>query len=845
MNYLNNDIPMLSGKTVDIDADKYDFPEIEDEYEYQPIDESIGKEVSDTLLDELELDGKPSQKEIIEAVGSLVLEMAKEGALSKTPRDDKIREIVDIINLEAPDRQSPLGMEGANIRTTLMYTHLAALHAFIYQTMTGIRPFLKTEPCDPASTQPANKLEDFYDAQYTEGGPLTAMLDKAIYSALMSGFCVFKPTWVYDTRVVPVTEVLSPDNAEDMGYSMPKEAQPNAVLKHKSGRQARLGQVVNEKKRITVQDAPEIQLVDYFDFVISPADCTDVDAAAFVGERKVEAISSLHRCAKNMIYDPDAVKHVIEHAKRISSDNPTNIFSDSAVDPTTRTSELDRPSDTKLKTGRFIETVKGIVRLDLDGDDESEDWMITIETSTGCVLTLRPYTYSTSLRNYRPVVPVPRAQSLYGMSIGDILLGIQEQSDTAVNIALDGAALASTVIVEELRNSSTMGEKLHVGINHRKVNEFGNLKVHPLFQGADGKMYPSIPLIEKQASDATALSETLQGSVNDKGEVTATETNQALVAGSRRLEVVSRRFQRALVEAHRIVHNMYCSYYTAMLNGDMNAQIPYSKRGADGSVTFGTITLGEFLTPVKWFAHGDTTNTNQALKLQAAEKVFLMASQSPLVANKMERLYNATKFAYEAYGIRNVPDYIGTLEEARQMDEQNAQKEQSVPQFELPNVEPSVNAFYFATMVAKNPELGQQLIEALAQTFQAQAGAEAQDQSQSIELKNQFMEHNSKLKEQQLKIKEAAMGLDMKKKEVEMAGKHVAMAHQNASMELDAQGQQLAHQHEMQQQEMQHAALKHEAITNQADQEHELKANDLKFKETKLKQQERQSATKK
>ena len=288
-------------------------------------------------------------------------------------------------------------------------------------------------------------------------------------------------------------------------------------------------------------------------------------------------------------------------------------------------------------------------------------------------------------------------------------------------MGLDAGAMNLTVIVEEARNSSTglVQQELTLGINHRTVDEIGgegNYKVHT-FPTPDQDAFRSTELVNSMAERVTAASEILQGTTSKSG-TTATESTQAITAGARRLKVQSARCQRCNQEVFTMLWGMIRQF--SVLPGD-NGQVPQPVSFAltrGGDRIYGEISYDEMQVPVRLFAHGDTINTNEQLRLQTVEKVFMLGERSPFVTDNATRKYNLERYVLEAYGVRNISDMMGTIQEAQEKEDQAAQN----PPPNQPPLPPNVNPEFLAAYIAANPQNPQvaAIVQSLAQVSAAQ-----------------------------------------------------------------------------------------------------------------------------
>lgn len=787
---------------------------------YEAIELPVKPKVSRTLSLELGCSRDCGRDELLKAVAVKIFDVVTDASEKRYERDGRINKQIESLQLLPPDRRSPLGPDGANIRTSPMYNAYSSLHAYLLQAVTGISPVLQILPLGSGDNTPAKKQESYYNQFYQHEINVRKLYDKGLEDALKCGLSVFKVVWRYKKKKVFRVVELTPDNMKQYGK-----------------RGQKIGSMTVSQTSEVVIDKPDIEVVPYHSFVISPADCPDIEKAILVGDVKNETLSFIAQQSHCGVYDEDAADIVIESAKRLTGGILTNVLNSEAVDRSIKEEDLEENTKNPISSGDEVEVVHGIVSLDLDGDGESEDWMFSMETSSKTILHLRPYNMSTTLRPYRPIVPNMIRSGLYSLSMGDLMEGVQDQMDSAVNLALDYGVLSATFVVTEMAsNGESLPKMLKPGMNKVKVNEASSVQVLPLISKDAQSNLPSISIIEKQGQDISAISETMSGQLSGTSETTATETRQASIAGSRRLEVQVSRVQAPLVECHQIIHEMLVTH-NALELGDPEAEILHVYGRYNGGTPSG-MTLMEFATPTVAKAQGSTVNTDQALKLQAAEKVYLMSSQSPLIGGSNARTWIATKFFLDAYDIKNVEDFIGTIQEAKQKDEEAAQKAQEAPTPE--NVPQRLDDYTFALLLQANPQLADQLLQAYTSVMQAQAQGKATEaaNSQAAEIEKAKMDLELQGGKQQLAIEKAkmalegqAMKLEGKKMQIDNQLQAGQMQDEASKMQIEQASTKLAHQHSMMSTGLQH---------QQAEGEMKSKGDMLKLKQAEQKSKQAQ-----
>jgi hypothetical protein len=342
-----------------------------------------------------------------------------------------------------------------------------------------------------------------------------------------------------------------------------------------------------------------------------------------------------------------------------------------------------------------------------------------------------------------------------------MLDGLQQESDMAANLILDAAILANTLIVEEGEGvrSPLDVDDLQVGLNVFKVNAKAGegFAVHPLAPNVQSGVFPARDVIDSMASDATAASETLIGNVSKSG-TTAFETNQAMVAGARRLKVGVTRIREAVWRTQSVLHTLCVQQYALKSGGDPEYKIPYPTR--QGAATkYMDMTLAEFISPVRFFLLGDGINTDKGLQLQAAEKLYLMAERSPFIMGNMERLYAISADFLSAYGKKDYLNFIGSVDEAKKMDADAAEKAQD-PKTTIPQIESNANPESIAAILLKAaPEVVPQYIELLGALYAAAESGKAQAEQGAAEQEKAALE---------LKLKQQAAQSDIEKTQMQM-----------------------------------------------------------------------------
>jgi hypothetical protein len=702
------------GPSLDEDGVKIAVPEGAkyNPYYPAPIDEIFGDKLSESMRAGFDLYEDDYEKdELLQKVGKKVVDMVRIGARVRRKRDELVRRAVDAVLMVVPsDRESPLGEDGSNITTPTTFDPRQTLHAFFHGVVTGVRPWAKCEPIseDSDNTEAAHKQEDMLDGYLSEGEDCAfiSFEDKAIASALDEGTAYLRRSWCREIDVYRDTQVLTAKNAESFGFELPEDQNliyNGTQLKHrdKSEESVSLGTLFDGERETITKNNPALSVVSYFDYVQYPARVVDNKKATVSGRRFRMTVDEMRRGVASRLYDPEQVT-ALERADFAAIDdfNRTNILkgSDESVLDTHDRELFDNDIESpKPKVDIFgvsvanpyavLEFVDVCVKMDGNGDNRSEEWVMCIETSTGIPIICRRYIGKPGEGYLIPMVIFEVPNKQYGLPIGYVLSSIQEQADVTSNLLLDAAALAMTYIIEEDQSSSDSlsTDALTIGLNHRRVDKKDTFNTIG-FDMPDMKQFNAAEFLQGLSEKITAANETFSGTTGQRGQ-TATETQQVVNATARRLKVGVSRIQSANKEVVAGVLADIRRY--ALQPADLDAGVvPQSVDYAltrGGENVYGTMKISELFVDVRIRMFGDAENTDQNLKQQGAEKLFMAMERDPTFLNgSLPRRREVIAHFLDAFGVRNISSFIGTAAEAQQMQKQadatKAPKQPPIPE---------------------------------------------------------------------------------------------------------------------------------------------------------------------
>jgi hypothetical protein len=730
----------------------------------------------------------------LDELGRHIKSIVKKSVEARQGRDALVRESRSLWSVTPPeDRPLPLGRYSANVRTPITRAAGETLGAYLMEVATGVRPFLKVEAHRDAFTTQASKIESLMDAHLAEKIEYEMFEDELIQQGLRDGTAIAEVCWEYNTRKVRSRKPLTAAIARDAGYELPKNAEPKdgiivgeAIIRGKRV-PVKLGQEWYVDEDVPIVNGPAFKPVDVLDFVMFPSTSKSIESAILVGHAFADTLDGLNHGAKAGLYDPRQIACMVERRPKVVDRMDGGA---SSIDPSgPANAELDAEEGLSPETPGTLEE-DGYLRLwrviypiDGDRDGYKEDWEFVFEESTGVVLQARPYPYWHGERNYIAFTPFRRAGRFYGDTLGQVLGEIQNVSDTIVNQSLDLTTLAMVVIAAQKRSSRNKlsTKTLHPGLNEYEVDDQDDIKFHTM-PDLHQIGFQSNEWLQRMAEQLTAASETQQGVTSQKSN-TLGEINQALQQGNKRLKVLARRLQSSNGKLGQQALGLFRQF--------LDEKTEYALTRDDGNRIFGDITPAELRAGVLIRAHGDTFNTNETLKMQAAEKIFMMSERSPFINGNPLNLWNAHKRVLEAFPIREVEKIVGTEERVvKDMEEKNSKPEDKLPP-EKVGLKLS-EAQSLAIFLSMNEEMAPKILKMLGtldkigitdreaqdpveQTQAAQTLAEAEIKAAQTEAQSQLklkeLDFESRVKEKllELQLKEAESNAKLKAEAIRLA----------------------------------------------------------------------------
>lgn len=315
---------------------------------------------------------------------------------------------------------NPLWEGAHNVHIPMAFEKIKAMHARIYQAVFGIDPPFSLKPRNPVSDKQKfekEQLLNFIVKDYAnKGRGWEAVIDKDIWNFCADGTSVTKQYWCREVN--KYTDIRS----DFVGF---KNGKP--IYKEKN----------IEKEEIEF-DGPMIKQVDLEDFFITGINTDSTDEADLVAERLNYTKSDLIKLSRQGYFFEDAITDVIKN-------EPMLPLNRRHVDATMLKQEkYDLAGVVKETSGiKTYECYESYCRYDIDDDGIDEELVVWTERSTGKVLRLT-YLERACPGKMRPFTIkrfIDRPGSPYGIGLGEMLYGINNELDYIHNQRLDYGTL--------------------------------------------------------------------------------------------------------------------------------------------------------------------------------------------------------------------------------------------------------------------------------------------------------------------------------------------------------------------------------------------------------------------
>lgn len=511
---------------------------------------------------------------------------------------------------------------------------------------------------DPASQQQAHTVEQLYNNLFDELGFEEAH-NTCIHLAGRDGTSIMGVHWKIEN--IMRTVVVS-------------QPQPDGSIKK-----------VKQKMTMTKYDGVKLSPIELRDFMLIPAHAISIEKADAVCWKQYLGESDLMELVNGDILDADMVEKALSYSKPGGS-------GDLPYDPqgtdTYNINGLIDVTDNSVSAPEGITMMRGPIEVwqiysdqyDLDGDGVAEENIFWVHYRSRLLLGYAPFEYLGE-RPFFEYSPFPRPRRFYGFAIPFRLGGLQSEAEIQHNGRLELLDWVNNPTVVKSKSVRTDNEDQKIGKNSILTIPDG-MNAGQAFAFLGPPMIPPDNLAEeqflKQYADMITGAPQSPGSPNNQpslgGQISARAAGSIAAINGMQTNTVIRRTRIWMEKIFRYVHMLYKQYGPDQMesveqtqSGVMKAVIPKETLGMDYTLTIA----------------GNGGPLDKESRRNDIMSIFQTLLPLPLIEGNMERIWALADMFLETFDIPEVTRIIGTMEEAKQLGEQQAQAAAQQAQMQL------------------------------------------------------------------------------------------------------------------------------------------------------------------
>lgn len=535
--------------------------------------------------------------------------------------------------------------DGAHdIHVPMTFEKVKIMHSRIYQAIFGIDPIFSIRPRKKLSEEQKQLKEDILswgiESHSNKGNGWRDAIDRDIWNFVADGTAITKQFWTREVRKFQDVEEVE---------KQPLELDEN-------------GNIVTEEREVEreeiVHDCAMLEPVSLEDFYIIGEKSDSIDDADLIMHRQLFTKSELIRFSNLGFFDKEAVDKVLQTNPSSDSDG----FRGTPHDQTTLKNQqeiLTGMNRTGVAAGLPNYVIhESYLKFDIDEDGIDEDLVVWIDQGTNEVLRIT-YLDRVAPGGKRPFTIkrfMPREGSFYGLGMGEILSGLNNEIDMIHNFRLDYGLLQNLPFGFYRAASGLNPQDINLGPGKLiPVDDPQGDVFFPRMNGGTGYTFQEEQQVTGYADGASGVNDLTAGDTGSQG-AARTATGAALLAQSQNagIDIFIQRYQ----DGFKRNLNILDLQFRDLLPLGTTIRV----LGMDGKDIYRQFTDRDQLRfEADYLLEGNSANSNKAIERDVALQIF-QGMLNPIMLQtglvQPNNIYNIAKNLLQKLEIRNIDAFL-------------------------------------------------------------------------------------------------------------------------------------------------------------------------------------------
>jgi hypothetical protein len=565
------------------------------------------------------------------------------------------------------ERANPPWDGCANITVPVVFTAVKEMSSRIAGSTLIPRPY-SVHGSDAISTQYSHIVEQFYNSEYLNN-KWKRPQDTCIELSARDGTAILEVMW--EKKISETTQLIDGPVMDESGNPQVDEN----------------GQAIIKKQKQTVRkveyDAVKYTAVELRDFVLFPNYAPSIEEADGVARKIYMAEHDMWAMVEADTFKKEAVEAIMSYVSSAQDERPY----DSRGNFTYTIGGKIAIGDYSVTSPEGIKMARGPVEIwqvltrqyDMDGDGVCEENFIWVHGTSQIMAGYKPYEYEGG-RPYFPLALMPRPNRFYGFSVPDVVGSVQEEASAQRNARLDWLDIASNPSTYATPGFKNKGEnesrRFGPGVMFEvdTPTDFGFLQLGEPPQALFSEETSLLAMADRSIGAPQTGGSPPQSGGGGKQNSRVMQQNTAMQGmQTNRMIVMVRDWMQDIL---RFTHLLYVKY-----GKDQMQMLQASSEGNIEVTVPREILAQNYILGI----NGQGGPLDKENRRQDAMAVYQMGLQNPLVSSNMKHVYNVTRNLYETFDYPDVTGFIGTMDEAEQLQQQQqiAQQKQQQEQMAM------------------------------------------------------------------------------------------------------------------------------------------------------------------